>query len=127
MILWLTTLHENARSALECGSSSYRLRFMRHISKAVAAATALQGTFGAGIFTAAKDPHLRSLPEGGGTGQVFCREAPGTLCRQYGIPVNQCECEGRYVSCEAGRDRTKAGREFHSRRRGVWKRDIMPM
>jgi len=44
MILWLTTLHENARSALECGSSSYRLRFMANMRKAVAAATALQGT-----------------------------------------------------------------------------------
>src|SRR5208282_5658874 len=58
MILRLTTVHENARSALECGSSSYRLRFMRHVCKAVAAATALQGAFGTCIFMAAKD--LRS-------------------------------------------------------------------
>jgi hypothetical protein len=32
-----------------------------------------------------------------------------------------------YVSCEAGRERPKAGREFHSRRSGVWKRDIIPI
>ena len=51
----LTMLHENARSALECGSSSYRLRFMRHMCKAVAAATALQGACGATIFKAARN------------------------------------------------------------------------
>ena len=45
-----TTLDEDARSALECGSSSYRLRFMRQVCKAVAAATALQGAFGTTIW-----------------------------------------------------------------------------
>jgi hypothetical protein len=46
MILGLTTIHENTRSALECGSSSYRLACLPHEPKAVAAATALQGAFG---------------------------------------------------------------------------------
>jgi len=38
------------RTALECGSSSYRLRFLLLICKAVAAATAPQGARGASIW-----------------------------------------------------------------------------
>jgi hypothetical protein len=47
MILRLTTLHENARSALECGSIAAALI---PNDKAVAGATALQGAFGTTIF-----------------------------------------------------------------------------
>jgi hypothetical protein len=50
-----TTMHENARSALECGSEAAALNSSE---KAVADATALQGAFGTTIFIAAKN--LRS-------------------------------------------------------------------
>jgi hypothetical protein len=59
MSLRRTTLHENARSALECGSEAAALKSEQ---KAVAVRqltdTALQGAFGTAIFMAAKD--LRS-------------------------------------------------------------------
>ena len=54
MILRLITVRENARSALECGSSSYRRADVPHEPKAVAAATALQGAFGTSIFMASE-------------------------------------------------------------------------
>jgi hypothetical protein len=47
MILRLAILHENARSALECGSEAAALT---PNEKAVASATALQGAFGTSIF-----------------------------------------------------------------------------
>jgi hypothetical protein len=47
MILRLTTVHQNARSALECGSEAASLI---PNGKAVAGATALQGAFGTTIF-----------------------------------------------------------------------------
>ena len=61
MSLPLPTHDENARSALECASSSYRLTPSIHTAdvrapcelKAVAAATALQGAFGTAIFVTA--------------------------------------------------------------------------
>ena len=59
MSLGLATVNENARSALECGSSSYRFPPSVHTAnvqgaegKAVAAATALQGAFGTAIIIA---------------------------------------------------------------------------
>jgi len=52
MILRLTTLHENARSALDCGREAAALE---PVGKAVAGATAVQGAFGTVIFMAAKD------------------------------------------------------------------------
>jgi len=56
MILRLTTVHENARSALECGSEAAALILD---GKAVADATALQGAFGTTIFMAVA--HARPL------------------------------------------------------------------
>jgi hypothetical protein len=57
MILRLTTVHENARSALECGGltppSSLRLYALGTPRRRQAAA--LQGAFGTVIFMAAKD------------------------------------------------------------------------
>jgi hypothetical protein len=53
MSLRRTTLHENARSALECGPP--RRAALKSEQKAVADATALQGAFGTAIFMAAKD------------------------------------------------------------------------
>jgi hypothetical protein len=47
MILRLTTVHENARSALECGSEAAALI---PSGKAVAGAAALQGAFGTTIL-----------------------------------------------------------------------------
>jgi hypothetical protein len=55
MSLRRTTLHENARSALECGSEAAAVKSEQ---KAVADATALQGAFGTAIFMAAKDLHF---------------------------------------------------------------------
>jgi len=56
---------ENAPSALDCGSSSYRLPPSGHSAnvqvggrKAVAAATALQGAFGALIFMIAVEDRI---------------------------------------------------------------------
>jgi hypothetical protein len=56
MIPRLTTVHENARSALECGSEAAALSAE---PKAVARATALQGAFGTCIFMAVA--HARPL------------------------------------------------------------------
>ena len=56
MILRLTTVHENARSALECGSAAERsCRLPQGKNKAVAGATALQGAFGTTVFMPAKN------------------------------------------------------------------------
>jgi hypothetical protein len=62
MILRLTTVHENARSALECGGLTppsplglYALGTPRRRQ-----AAALQGAFGTAIFMAARDLALRS-------------------------------------------------------------------
>jgi hypothetical protein len=58
MILRLTTVHENARSALECGSEAQRsCRLALDKKKAVAGATALQGA--SRIFMAV--PHAPRL------------------------------------------------------------------
>ena len=55
MSLRRTTLHENARSAVECSREPAALKSEQ---KAVADATALQGAFGTAIFMAAKDLHF---------------------------------------------------------------------
>jgi hypothetical protein len=56
MSLRLATVHENARSALDCGGSSYRfppsIRTANVQGRAVAAATAVQSAFGTAIFIA---------------------------------------------------------------------------
>ena len=52
MILRLTTLHENARSALDCGREAAALE---PVGTVVAGATAVQDAFGTVIFMAAKD------------------------------------------------------------------------
>ena len=56
MILRLKTVHENARSALECGSEAAALNSEE---KAVAVRrltdTSIQGAFGTAIFTAARN------------------------------------------------------------------------
>jgi len=54
--------HENARSALECGSGAAALEAER---KAVAGATALQGAFGTCIFRGEESPRLGQLPTAG--------------------------------------------------------------
>ena len=61
MSLRRTTLHENARSALECGSEAAALKSEQ---KAVAVRqltdTALQGTFGTAIFMGEGAPRVHS-------------------------------------------------------------------
>jgi hypothetical protein len=57
MSLRRTTLHENARSALECCSEAAALKSEQ---KAVADATALQGAFGTAIFMAGRHNSQRA-------------------------------------------------------------------
>ena len=60
MILRLTTLHENARSALECGSEAAALSSERKVRRLTD--TALQGAFGTTIFMAARNLALILFP-----------------------------------------------------------------
>jgi hypothetical protein len=48
-----TNLHENARSALDCGSEAAASNSKREVRRLTA--TALQGAFGATIFMAARN------------------------------------------------------------------------
>jgi hypothetical protein len=55
MILQLTTVHENARSALECGGSTPPWPPTLEVNVRRRRAAALQGAFGTVIFKAAKN------------------------------------------------------------------------
>jgi hypothetical protein len=69
MVFRLTTVHEDARSALECGSEAERsCRLALGKNKAAAGATALQGA--SRIFMAAKDLALPAQDDSEGLGMT---------------------------------------------------------